>query len=129
MEAVSVGGLKRARGGASYNGPEAAAAAATLKKLRLDAAAAAAAAMNMPPTGHTPPLAQQQQAAQGAVNVAADGQTIVPGMCNSIDSVGPGEEEVMINNNTIIIIPFRRIDRKRIIRTVRFCFQKTNKSL
>lgn len=122
MEAVSVGGLKRARGGASYNGPEAAAAAATLKKLRLDAAAAAAAAMNMPPTGHTPPLAQQQQAAQGAVNVAADGQTIVPGMCNSIDSVGPGEEEVKtINNiyynyyNVMVINPFLQIDIKRSI--------------
>lgn len=102
MEAVAVGGLKRARGGA-YNGPEAAAAAVTLKKLRLDAAtaaaAAAAAAMNMPPTGHTSPLGQQQQqqqAAQGAANAAAvDGQVVqVTGMCNSIDSVGPGEEEV-----------------------------------
>lgn len=109
MEAVSVGGLKRARGGA-YNGPEAAA-AATLKKLRLDAAtaaAAAAAAMNMPPTGHTPPLGQQQQqqAAQGAVNaaVAADGQVVqVTGMCNSIDSVGPGEEEVNAVNISLII--------------------------
>lgn len=98
MEAVAVGGLKRARGGA-YNGPEAA--AATLKKLRLDAAtaaaaAAAAAAMNMSPTGHTPPLQVQQQ--QGPVSV--DGQqSVVTGMCNSIDSVGPGEEEV---NSTIL---------------------------
>lgn len=103
MEAVAVGGLKRARGGA-YNGPEAAAAAATLKKLRLDAAtaaaaAAAAAAMNMSPTGHTPPLVQQQQqAAQGAqaASVTIDGQGVVTGMCNSIDSVGPGEEEVKL---------------------------------
>lgn len=97
MEAVSVGGLKRARGGV-YNGPEAAAAAATLKKLRLDAATAAAvAAMNMPPTGHTSPLGQQQQAAQGAANAGvADGQVVqVTGMCNSIDSVGTGEEEVI----------------------------------
>lgn len=103
MEAVAVGGLKRARGGA-YNGPEATATAVTLKKLRLDAAtaaaAAAAAAMNMPPTGHTSPLGQQQQqqqqAAQGAANAATvDGQVVqVTGMCNSIDSVGPGEEEV-----------------------------------
>lgn len=98
MEAVSVGGLKRARGGV-YNGPEAAAAAATLKKLRLDAAAAVA-AMNMPPTGHTSPLGQQQQqqqAAQGAANAGvADGQVVqVTGMCNSIDSVGTGEEEVI----------------------------------
>lgn len=106
MEAVAVGGLKRARGGA-YNGPEATAAVATLKKLRLDAAtaaaaAAAAAAMNMPPTGHTPPLVQQQQqAAQGAANaVSMDGQGVVTGMCNSIDSVGPGEEEV--NDNKTI---------------------------
>lgn len=98
MEAVSVGGLKRARSGGAYTGPEAAAAAVTLKKLRLDAAAAA---MNMPPTG-TPPLQQQQQqqqqaaSQQGAVNAVAtavDGQTVV-GMCNSIDSVGTGEEEV-----------------------------------
>lgn len=96
MEAVAVGGLKRARGGA-YNGQEAAAAAATLKKFRLDAAAAAAAAaaMNMAPTaGHTPPLSQhqQQQAAQSVG--ASDGQSVVTSMCNSIDSVGPGEEEV-----------------------------------
>lgn len=107
MEAVAVGGLKRARG-AVYNGPEAAAAAANLKKFRLDAAtaaaaAAAAAAMNMPPTGHTPPLGQQQQqqAAQGAANAAVSvgdgGQSVVvSGMCNNIDSVGPGEEEVNI---------------------------------
>uniref|UniRef100_A0A2S2RBS1 Protein couch potato n=1 Tax=Sipha flava TaxID=143950 RepID=A0A2S2RBS1_9HEMI len=56
--------------------------------------------MNMPPTGHTPPLAQQQQqAAQGTANttvaVGDGGQSVVvPGMCNNIDSVGPGEEEV-----------------------------------
>jgi len=111
VEAVAVGGLKRARGGAAYNGPEAATAAVTLKKFRLDAAtaaAAAASAMNMPPVaaGHTPPMqqAQQQQQQQQAQqqhqqpNNAADGQLQqnVAGMtCNSIDSVGPGEEEVI----------------------------------
>jgi len=107
VEAVAVGGLKRARGGA-YNGPEAA--AATLKKLRLDAAtaaAAAAAAMNMPPTGHTPPLQVQQQ--QGPGSVSVDGQqSVVTGMCNSIDSIGPGEEEV-----NIIIIVYYRYNRLR----------------
>ncbi|XP_029347210.1 protein couch potato isoform X1 [Acyrthosiphon pisum] len=49
--------------------------------------------MNMSPTGHTPPLQVQQQ--QGPGSVSVDGQqSVVSGMCNSIDSVGPGEEEV-----------------------------------
>lgn len=95
MEAVAVGGLKRARCGA-YNGPEA---AGTLKKHRLDAASAAAAAaataaaavaaaaaMNMAPTG-TPPAQQQ-----GAV---VDGSQVT-GLCNNIDPLASGEEEVNI---------------------------------